>query len=61
MEITYNDWVMDAGAGREDTLRYEEIHRAANEGMLTIVDDKGKRWVPVKVEELWTLEPKIEQ
>ena len=53
MEITYNDWVMDAGAGREDTLRYEEIHRAAN--------DKGKRWVPVKVEELWTLKPKIEQ
>lgn len=55
--ITHQEWVSDAGAGMCGTPRYEEIHKAADQGRLVVVDNKGNRLVPVRFGESWRLEP----
>ena len=56
MEITIQEWEVDAGAGMHGTPRYEELHRAAAERRLVVIKD-GKRMIPVRIgDDYWTLE-----
>jgi hypothetical protein len=56
IEITYQEWVVDAGAGMLGTPRYEEIHKAAAEGKLVVIGNNGERMKPVPFGEDWKLE-----
>lgn len=56
IEITFSQWVSEAGAGMHGTPRYEELHKAAEEGNLVVIDNDGKRLVPVKFGDNWKLE-----
>ena len=57
MEISFQEWVSDAGAGMHGTPRFTELHRAAERGNLVIIDNDGNRLVPVRFGENWKLEP----
>jgi hypothetical protein len=57
MEITFQEWVMDGGAGMIGTPRFEEIHRAADEGKLVVIGKDGERMIPVRFGDNWKLEP----
>ncbi len=57
IEITYSDWMSEAGPGMHGTPRYEELHKAAEEGNLVVIDHEGNRLVPVRFGESWKLEP----
>jgi hypothetical protein len=58
MEITLQEWNAEFGATAADTGRYDELHRAAEEGTLVVIGQKGERLIPVRLGEFnWTLEP----
>jgi len=57
MEISFQEWVSDAGAGMDGTPRFEELHKAAEKGNLVVIDNDGNRLVPVRFGENWKLEP----
>jgi hypothetical protein len=60
LEITYKEWVSDASAGMRGTPRYEQLHQAAENQKLVIIDTEGARMIPVRFGESWRLERETE-
>lgn len=56
-EITLTEWLSDAGAGMFGTPRFEQLHAAATEGKLIVIDSNGNRLVPTASTMGWELKP----
>lgn len=57
IEITFSEWFTEAGAGMFGTPRFGELHKAAEEGKLIVIGNKGERLIPTKIGESWVLQP----
>jgi hypothetical protein len=56
MEITFQEWMTYAGAGMHGTTRYSELHKAAEERKIVVIQN-GKRLIPIPYGDNWKLEP----